>query len=92
MSQNDSELCFQGQGNALVKEIADMFNSAAPDGTPYFSEDEKADGRNIVTTTHLDETGINELGQFRDFIKTEFQKRFSVFQKKQKPEGLRKAA
>jgi hypothetical protein len=63
------------QGAQLVQEIGQVFNSVSPDGVPYFTEDEKEEGRNIITTTRLDEKGIKELAEFKGFIQDEFQKR-----------------
>jgi uncharacterized protein (UPF0335 family) len=63
------------QGAQLVQEIGQVFNSLSPDSVPYFTEDEKAEGRNIITTTRLDETGIKELAEFKGFIYGELQKR-----------------
>jgi energy-coupling factor transporter ATP-binding protein EcfA2 len=63
------------QGAQLVQEIGHVFNSLSPDGVSYFTEDEKAEGRNIVTATRRDEMGIEELAEFKSFIACELQKR-----------------
>jgi hypothetical protein len=63
------------QGDKLVNEIGEVFNTVSPSGKSYFSEDEKAEGRSLVTATRLDEAGIKDLEVFKDFIAEELQKR-----------------
>jgi hypothetical protein len=66
---------FKDRGNQLVKELGVLFNTVDENGNPCFSEDEKAEGRTLVTTARLDETGIRELEQFKGFIAQELEKR-----------------
>lgn len=65
----------KAQGEAVIKEIGDILNSASPDGQLYFNEGEKADARQIVTSVRADETGVRELRSFRDFLSGELAKR-----------------
>jgi hypothetical protein len=66
---------FKLRGDKLIQEIGKLFTAFDGDGNGYFSEDEKAEGRSIITSTTLDEKGIKELGEFKDFIAEELRKR-----------------
>jgi hypothetical protein len=58
-----------------MKEIGAILNTAAPDGQLYFSEEEKADARQIVGSVKAGEAGLRELQGFRDFLADELAKR-----------------
>jgi hypothetical protein len=66
---------FKERGNRLVQEIGQVFNAVSANGAAFFSEDEKADGRSIVASARLDESGIQELEEFKGFIADELAKR-----------------
>jgi hypothetical protein len=66
---------FKERGNQIVKELGALFNTVDKEGKPCFTEEEKAEGRSIITTTRLDETGIRELEDFKGFIAEELNKR-----------------
>jgi energy-coupling factor transporter ATP-binding protein EcfA2 len=66
---------FKERGNQIVKELGALFNTVDKEGKPCFTEEEKAEGRNIITTTRLDETCIRELEDFKGFIAEELNKR-----------------
>ncbi|MDR2741241.1 MAG: ATP-binding protein [Treponema sp.] len=63
------------RGEGVMKEIGAILNTAAPDGQLYFSEDEKADARQIVGSVKAGEAGLRELQGFRDFLADELAKR-----------------
>jgi hypothetical protein len=66
---------FKDQGLKIVEEIGAVFNTVSPTGKPYFTEEEKVEGRSLIATTKLDEKGIKDLEVFKDFITEELQKR-----------------
>jgi len=64
------------QGDEVIKEIGAII-TAANNGVPYFSEEEKEGARQIIRDTKLDENGIFELKEFKAFIAEELSKRES---------------
>jgi hypothetical protein len=69
---------FKMRGDGLIQEIGKLFTALDNEGNGYFSEDEKAEGRSIIASATLDEKGIKELGEFKDFIAEELLKRQGV--------------
>jgi hypothetical protein len=65
------------QGDQIIKEIGSVITSAAPNGQPYFTENEKEEIRQIIKTTKLVESGIQELRSLKDFLSEEQAKRAS---------------
>jgi hypothetical protein len=59
---------FKAVGEAVLKEIAAVINTLAPDGKPYFSESEKAEVRQLVSAVHRDENGVGELREFKELL------------------------
>jgi 5'-deoxynucleotidase YfbR-like HD superfamily hydrolase len=55
-------------GEAVIQEIASVINTLAPDKKPYFSEAEKAEARQLVSSASRDENGIQELRDFKDVL------------------------
>jgi hypothetical protein len=66
---------FKEQGDKLVNEIGEVFNTVSETGDSYFSEEEKEVGRNLIGKTTLDEKGIKDLESFKDFVTEELEKR-----------------
>ena len=62
------------QGDGIIKEIG-VIITAANNGSPYFSEDEKEEARQIIRDTKLDEKGISDLKEFKIFLTDELTKR-----------------
>jgi hypothetical protein len=62
-------------GNAVIAAIGEILNAVDVAGQRYFSEDEKADARQIVTSVKTGEPGLTELRGFRDFLAGELSKR-----------------
>jgi hypothetical protein len=62
------------QGDGIIKEIGAII-TAANNGSPYFSEDEKEGARDIIKGTRLDEKGIADLRDFKAFLSEELSKR-----------------
>jgi phage recombination protein Bet len=62
-------------GNAVITAIGEILNAVDAAGQRYFSEDEKADARQIVTSVKAGEQGLRELQGFRDFLAGELSKR-----------------
>jgi hypothetical protein len=62
------------QGTALMQEIGTII-TAAKDGKPYFSEEEKEEARQIIKGTKPDEKGITDLKDFKVFLSDELAKR-----------------
>jgi hypothetical protein len=60
---------------AIIQEIGVIVTSEAQSGVPCFSEDEKVEMRQIIKTTRLDESGVKELRELKDFLTTELVKR-----------------
>jgi hypothetical protein len=63
------------RGNEIIRDIGTIITSAAPDGRPYFTETEKEEIRQIIKTTKLVESGIQELASLKDFLSEERAKR-----------------
>jgi hypothetical protein len=55
-------------GETVIKEIADIITSSAPNGQPYFSEAEKEEARLLIGGVSNDEKGIAELRDFKDLL------------------------
>ena len=64
------------QGDGIIKEIGAII-TAAKNGDPYFTEDEKEGARQIIRETKLDEKGILDLKEFKIFLSDELAKRES---------------
>jgi hypothetical protein len=64
------------QGNELMKEIGTII-TAADNGKPYFTEEEKEGARQIIKQTKPDEKGIADLRDFKAFLSDELVKRES---------------
>ena len=62
------------QLSQVVKEIGDLITTVK-DGRSCFSEEEKEQARQIIKTTSQDETGAQELRDFKSFIADELSKR-----------------
>jgi hypothetical protein len=62
------------RGDGIIKEIGAII-TAAKNGSPYFSEDEKEEARGIIKGTRLDEKGITDLKDFEVFLSGELAKR-----------------
>ncbi|MDR0442142.1 MAG: ATP-binding protein [Treponema sp.] len=62
------------QGDGIIKEIGAIITTAN-DGSPYFSEDEKEEARQIIRDTKLDEKGLSDLKEFKTFLTDELAKR-----------------
>jgi hypothetical protein len=65
------------QGDTVMREIGKIITTAAKEGAPYFTEDEKEEARQIIRETRLDEKGIADLKEFRTFLSGELAKRES---------------
>jgi hypothetical protein len=59
----------------VITAIGEILNAADSAGQRYFSEDEKTDARQIVTSVKAGEPGLRELRGFRDFLAGELAKR-----------------
>jgi hypothetical protein len=77
---------YKAAGEVIIKEIGELLNTVSPSEQPYFSEDEKTEARQLVTTVKMDAAGVKELKDFGIFLSNEIDKR-----KSQKP-GTEKAA
>jgi hypothetical protein len=64
----------KAQGEAVITAIGKILNSADTAGQRYFSDDEKADARQIVTSVKTGEPGLRELRTFLDFLAGGFQR------------------
>jgi hypothetical protein len=67
-------LSLKEQGSELMKEIG-IIITAAKDGEPYFSEEEKEGARQIIKETKPDEKGLSDLKEFKTFLSGELSKR-----------------
>jgi hypothetical protein len=76
---------------AVVQEITSIITANTPEGKPFFSEAEKAEGRQLISTTSLDDKGISYLKEFKDFLNGLLIQRKSAFPTQQ-PMVQRKAA
>jgi hypothetical protein len=65
------------QGDAVIKEIGDVITASFDEGTPYFTEDEKEEARQIIRETKLDDKGLSDLREFKIFLSDELAKRES---------------
>jgi hypothetical protein len=55
-------------GEAVIQEIANVITAKGDDDIPYFSEDEKEEARQLISTVTADDNGIKELRDFKDFL------------------------
>jgi hypothetical protein len=62
------------RGEGIIKGIGTII-TAANNGSPYFTEDEKESAREIIKGTRLDEKGITDLKDFQVFLSDELAKR-----------------
>jgi len=69
-------LSYKEQGSQLMKEIG-VIITAANNGKPFFTEDEKEGARQIIKETKPDEKGISDLREFKTFLSDELAKRES---------------
>jgi hypothetical protein len=63
------------QREALLKEIGDIITAVSASGRAQFSEDEKAQARQIVKDTDHTDAGMRELRDFKGFLADELAKR-----------------
>ncbi|GHV37256.1 hypothetical protein AGMMS49546_04460 [Spirochaetia bacterium] len=56
------------EGDAVLQEIADVFNTVAADGKPYFTEEEKEEARQLVRGVKKDKNGVKELQEFKNLL------------------------
>lgn len=68
-------LDIKAEGTAVIEAIAEILNTEDKAGERYFSEDEKTDAHQIVSSVKANETGLRELRSFRDFLSGELVKR-----------------
>ena len=61
-------------GDGVIKEIGGII-TAANNGIPYFSEEEKEEARQIIKSTKLDDKGLSDLREFKIFLSDELTKR-----------------
>jgi hypothetical protein len=66
---------YKADGEAVIKEIGEILNSASPKGETYFTDEERTDARQIVTTVKADAKGLKELRDFKIFLDNELTKR-----------------
>jgi hypothetical protein len=64
------------QSDGSIKEIGAII-TAGKNGTPYFSEEEKEEARQIIRETKPDEKGLSDLKEFKIFLSDELAKRES---------------
>jgi hypothetical protein len=64
------------QGDGVIKEIGGII-TAAKGGSPYFTDNEKEEARQIIRDTRLDEKGLSDLQEFKIFLSDELAKRES---------------
>jgi hypothetical protein len=62
------------QGDRVILEIGEVI-TAAHEGLPYFTEDEKEEARQIIKETRLNEKGLSDLKDFKIFLSDELAKR-----------------
>jgi len=55
-------------GEAVILEIAEVIKTLAPDKTPYFTEEEKEEARQLVAGVRMDDGGIKELREFKELL------------------------
>jgi hypothetical protein len=55
-------------GDLVIKEIAGVINAVAPDKQPYFTEAEKEEARQLVSSVSMDDNGIRELREFKELL------------------------
>ncbi len=60
----------KAEGEAVIKEIAAVITATAQDGQPYFSEAEKAEARQLISTVITDAQGVRELRDFKALLST----------------------
>jgi hypothetical protein len=63
------------QGDQVIQEIGVVITTVAKEGSPYFSEDEKEEARQIIKETKLNEKGLSDLREFKIFLSDELTKR-----------------
>jgi len=66
--------CLKEQGDNIIKEIGGII-TAVNNGSPYFSEDEKEEARQIIRDTRLDDKGLSDLKEFKTMLTDELAKR-----------------
>jgi hypothetical protein len=59
---------FTTMGKVLIQEIATVITALAPNGQPYFSEDEREEGRQLISSVSHDDKGITDLRELKDFL------------------------
>jgi len=76
---------FKAAGEIVIQEIAGVINTLAPDKQPYFTEAEKAEARQLVSGVRMDDSGIQELREFKELLS-------SLLTERMQPQAARKAA
>jgi hypothetical protein len=71
------EKSLKEQGEEVIQEIGKIITATAKDGSPYFTENEKEEARQIIRQTWQDEKGIADLMEFKVFLSDELSKRKS---------------
>lgn len=59
---------FKAAGDLIIQEIAGVINTLTPDKKPYFTEAEKAEARQLVAGVRMDDSGIQELREFKELL------------------------
>ena len=62
------------RSTALIKEIGNIV-TASSNGQEYFTEEERNEARQIIQSTKLNEDGMKDLQDLRDFVSSELTKR-----------------
>ena len=65
------------EGYKVIDEIKEVITAASPKGEAYFTENEMDDAREIIKATKLDESGIADLKDFKNYLSKELSKRVS---------------
>jgi phage recombination protein Bet len=65
-------------GEVVMSAIGEILNRTDTEGRRYFSEEEKADARQIVASVKAGKTGLRELQVFRDFLADELSRREKI--------------
>jgi hypothetical protein len=80
-------------GEAVIQEIANVITAKGDDDIPFFSEDEKEEARQLISSVSTDDKGVAELRDFRDFLSGLLDKRrIPAAQQTHHQETMRKAA
>jgi hypothetical protein len=66
---------YKADGEAVIVAIGEILNTVTAAGQPCFSEDEKTEARQIVTSVKADGAGVKKLQEFKEFLAGELAKR-----------------